>query len=175
MKLKEIIENFLKNGKEASDLSVDTLQEAFTEALNNSLENACLAHFNYAIQDLQRKQYNRIVSIIYEEVDYLPTGNKATVRYIEGGYIIYTIKRLEVKERRIRIAHELSHILISSLQDKLYNPNVNTYQHKEREQVANILSLLMIKSQSNFYKEKASDYIYDSDSNLIEMCMQDNK
>lgn len=140
---------------------------AFNKCFNSELSTAYLAHYKFAIESLIKKYKNQLTYICYTERELSSEYVGANVRYYRGGYIISVANNKDYndEEKRIHIGHELSHILIDLLNDKIYN-SASFSQPENKEFIASLLSLLVHMLQSNFYKEKSTKFIYNDTQEL---------
>ncbi len=106
---------------------------------------------------------------MYDDVEL--DDERAFVQYYGADrYIIFIASNqgLSDEEKRILVAHELSHILISLLDEENYNPTTRSYSDG-REYVASLLSVLMVLSRSSFYEADKENFIYNDDDKLKEL------
>jgi len=81
--------------------------------------------------------------------------------YKDGVAIITYDSRLEDKQKRIYIAHEIGHILIDIMKQEIGLDNVDI------EKCSSLFAFFAILDKDLFYTNKASDYIHKSDIELL--------
>lgn len=162
--LKNSIDLCLGNDSSYVNKNLAQVINDFQVAFKEPLEDSRLAHFKYAIEDIDRTLNSKIRPIIYDKFSKLNgVGNDDSfVSYTQRGYIVSINEELDSHNKRFLIGHELSHILISITKDQIYSTNQNV--DKNRERVASILSYVMIKLQGAFYKNKTNEYFYDDNT-----------
>lgn len=102
---------------------------------------------------INRKQL-RLFSIILTSLTSTP--RKASTRIISGSAIIYYDDRLDEKQIRILIAHELGHIV-----------NNFIFKKTDTEGLASLFAFIALLDKNEFYKVQSKDYIYKSDITIL--------
>ena len=160
----------MKNDKDYND-SISSIRKDLKPFFKLSI----LAHLKTAIEQYAIARTGNPCSIIYRFVENELRSKKASIKYFKGGYIVYVKATLSLNEQRYLIGHELSHILISLMEDKIYNPKHRKYDN-DREKLASLLSYQFHIDQSDQYKNNTADFIYkeeDYDSlknRILETC-----
>ena len=141
--------------------NIDEEVSSIKEKLDQHFKYSILAHLKTAIERYALLDKKKPIKIIYRFIDFRRVKRNASVRYYREWYIIYVRSDLSIKKQRYLIGHELSHILISLMEEKIYNPGVRQVS-KKRESFASLLSYEFHIEQSKQYKKisNSSDFIY---------------
>ncbi|OQX28688.1 MAG: hypothetical protein B0D92_07570 [Spirochaeta sp. LUC14_002_19_P3] len=167
--LKSIINEIIKKHHEdgfqgISHAHISKFLESFHELLQPALSDAVFAHYKHAIEFLESQNGVGQRPILYT-IGNIPSRKKALVKYLYGGYTIATDMRLNTKERRIQIGHELGHILINNLNNTIYrSESLSGFPDKQsRELMANLINYSMHIEQSDFYMNTSKQYQYNKE------------
>ena len=75
----------------------------------------------------------------------------ARINFIRGCAIITYDNRVDEKDIRLSIAHELGHLV-----HKYFFPNI------EREKLSTLFAFIAISDKDNFYKNKVAEFTHDN-------------
>lgn len=170
----DAVKKFISDFEHTGKLNVPVfkkIDKLFHQHTHEALEDACFAHYKHAIELLSSKINKEVTKIYYDidkEVDILPSGKRATVQYLHGGYNITIAGKLSPKQKRILIGHELGHILISLLhivaqsgKSEIYKSDNHNHYPEGREWLASLFCYIMHIRQSDHYRnDSLQDFIY---------------
>ena len=118
----------------------------------NDYPEEYLTTLNNAIKSKQL----RLFSISLKPIQSLPRF--AITKIIKGVAFIYYDDRLDEKQKRLYISHEIGHILIKYLLD-------NKYENNEKN--ASIIGLIAMIDKNNFYLNDSKSFSYKSNVELV--------
>ncbi|MCL2519980.1 MAG: ImmA/IrrE family metallo-endopeptidase [Spirochaetaceae bacterium] len=163
-----IHDNYGFNSEESKAARSEVIAE-FNNVFGTYLNDAILLSYKHSLEQLISDMTDSLALINYEYINNVDVAVRATIRPIGiNKYHIIVNGTLSKVERRVAVAHELGHLLISVLNGEIYNNIIRTFP-KNREYVASFLGLIMIMKQSIFYQDGIEEFIIDDNEKLLRL------
>lgn len=110
--------------------------------------------FKYLEEAINSKHYRLFVITL---IPTIKTKKNATTRIVRNNAMIYYNSRLEEKDKRLLIAHELGHIIEQFV-----------FKQNGSEGIASLFAYIAMLDKNKFYREECKDFLFPSDLTIFE-------
>ena len=180
----ELKKKILKDFK-VNESFFDNLLDYFNKIIKPEIRNNYLSHLISSVEDIiNGNRIKKFISSLKEEnkedatlkrliasknlrlfsIVLLPLEDdkkKASSRLFELHSMINYDPRIEPKQKRILIAHELGHIVLKLSEYEKF------YDIEDKEKFASLFALISILDKEHFYNEEVKQYTYNNNDYIL--------